>query len=78
MSLILEAEKAGEFDDELESIAVSNGKVVQATRINGEPLPNVPQVNYGYDSDPGDGIRKAEYENVNGKDGESDNDSVRL
>lgn len=78
MSLILEAEKAGEFDDELESITVSNGKVLQATSINGAPLPNVPQVNYAYDSDPGDDIRKEEYENVNGKDGDSDNDSVRL
>lgn len=73
---IKEAEKAGKFDDELESITVSNGKIVQATAINGAPHPNVPQVNYGYDNDQGDS--RDGFENDNRKIDDSDDDSVRL
>ncbi|KAL4240737.1 hypothetical protein ACF0H5_001525 [Mactra antiquata] len=50
-NVINEKEKAGMYDDELESLTVTNGKVVQATAVNGSPLPNVPQVNYGYDNE---------------------------
>lgn len=44
-----DAEKAGAFNDELESITVANGKVVLQTGVNGSPLPN--QVNYGFETD---------------------------
>ncbi|XP_045214379.2 sodium-independent sulfate anion transporter-like isoform X2 [Mercenaria mercenaria] len=59
-------EKAGEMEDEIESITVTNGKVVQATALNGTPIPNVPEVNYGYADGPND------------DDDDSDGDSVRL
>ncbi|XP_060581576.1 sodium-independent sulfate anion transporter-like isoform X2 [Ruditapes philippinarum] len=51
---IKEKEKAGEMDDEIESITVTNGKF-QANAINGTPIPNVPEVNYGYSKGPNEG-----------------------
>ena len=37
--------------DELESITVTNGKISGRMPVNGSPLPNVPETNYGYESD---------------------------
>lgn len=48
-SIFPEAEKAGKFHDELESVRVVNGKIVETTAVNGSPLPN--EVNYAFDDD---------------------------
>ena len=51
---ISEAEKSGKYDA-LDSVHVTNGEIVHDPindrRVNNDYMPNVPQVNMGYDSD---------------------------